>query len=236
MIGPQAKSARQHSGLGQQVAAARLGVSQSYLSMLEDGQRALPQSLSRKMVRVYKLSPARLPLPGKLWEPSAVPLGRLVAQLAGLGYPGFSHLRKARSPMNPAQLLLTTLAQKQLDARTFEALPWLLGKFWKMDQGWLVQQARLHNLQNRLGFVVSLARKAAQLNPSRRPSTDAPRVNFLTGLETALKPSLLASEEPFGQAGLSPAEQKWLRKRRSREARAWHVLTGWRAEALRYVA
>jgi transcriptional regulator with XRE-family HTH domain len=226
------KRARTRAGLSQQQAAAGLGVSQSYLSMLENGQRPLLPGLARKMVRVYKLSPVSLPPSEERWEPELTEPGQLAEELAGLGYPGFAYLRKRRSQMNPGEILLTALSQESLEARLFEALPWLMLKYWDLDKEWLVGQAKLHDLQNRLGFVVALARGLSR----RRDLANSERDTTLEALETSLRKSLLAREEPFSQSALSEAELKWLSRHRPKEAREWRLLTNWRPEALRYVA
>ena len=55
---------------------------------------------------------------------------------------------------NPGEVLLTALAQPDLESRLTEALPWLMLKYPKLDTKWVVSQARLFGLSNRLGFVV----------------------------------------------------------------------------------
>ena len=232
MDGRQFRKARNQAGLRQQQAAAELGVSQSYLSMLEKGQRPLSRKLARRMVQVYKLSPATLPPSQLSWQPRMTDFEQLAADLAGLGYPGFAYLRTRRNPRNPSELLLGALAQDQLEARLFEALPWLVLKYWEMDPEWLVQQAKLHDLQNRLGFVVALARKAGQQSALPDPRRDA----ALKQLEARLRGSLLACEELLAGASVSESERRWLKKHRSKEARAWNVLSNWRPDTLRYVA
>ena len=226
------QQARRNAGLNQQRAASGLGVSQSYLSMLENGQRPLTPELARKMVRLYRLSASSLPPSQPSMADKGVSSDQLAADLAGLGYPGFAYLRSPRPQKNPGELLLTALVQERLEARLFEALPWLLLKYWNMNTEWLVQQAKLHDLQNRLGFVVSLARKAGARSPSRNPQRDA----VLEELESRLRRSLLAKEELLGGTDFSDAERKWLRKHSPKEAREWNVLSKWRPEALRYVA
>jgi hypothetical protein len=114
--------------------------------------------------------------------------------------------------------------------RLFEALSWLLLKYWEMDPEWLVQQAKLHDLQNRLGFVVAPARKAGQ----RSALPDSRRDAALEKLGATLSRGLLAREELL--AGTHVRERRWLKKHRSKEARDWNVLSNWRPEALRYVA
>ncbi len=49
----------------------------------------------------------------------------LAAGLAALGYPGFSHLT-FQHKRDPAQVMLSALRVKNLDARLTEALPWVL--------------------------------------------------------------------------------------------------------------
>ena len=226
------KQARKQAGLTQQRAAAKLRVCQSYLSMVENGQRALSPELARRMVHVYKLSPVSFPPSESQWDPKRADPDQLAADLAGVGYPGFAYLRKGRSKRNPGELLLTALAQDHLEARLFEALPWLVLKHWEMDTGWLVKEAKLHDLQNRLGFVVSLARNARSKASLPNPQRDV----ALEQLESTLKRSLLAKEEVLGETKLSDAEHKWLKEHRPKEARDWNLLTNWRPETLRYVA
>ena len=228
----QFRKARKQAGLSQQQAAAELGVSQSYLSMLERSQRPLSRELARKMVQFYKLSPATLPASQVSWQPKMADLDQVATDLAGLGYPGLAYLRTRRTRRNPSELLLSALAQNQLEARLFEALPWLVLKYWEMDPEWLVQQAKLHDLQNRLGFVVALARKAGR----RSALPDSRRDAALERLEARLRRSLLAREELLAGAQVSESERRWLKTHRSKEARDWNVLSNWRPEALRYVA
>ena len=226
------REARKRVGWSQQQAAAALGVSQSYLSMLEVGERPLRGDLARRVVLAYGLPPTFLPPSGKRWAPKKVDPQELAEELAALGYPGFAYLCKRRTKKNPAEVLLNALAQDGLEARLFEALPWLLLKYWDMSASWLVEQAKLHDLQNRLGFVVTLARKAAQ----KPTSSDVRRDAALESLESSLKRSLLAREEVLGRAGLGETERSWLKKHRPKEAKQWNLLTAWRPEALRYVA
>lgn len=226
------KKARTQAGMSQQKAGASLGVSQSYLSMLENGQRPLLPGLARKMVRVYRLSPVSLPASERRWELKLADPDQLAVELANLDYPGFAYLRKRRSHLNPGEVLLTALSQESLEARLFEALPWLVLKYWNLDETWLVEQAKLHDLQNRLGFVVALARGLSRRSELVNPQRDA----ALEKLESSLKHSLLAREEAFGGSKPSEAELKRLNKHRPKKAREWHLLTNWRPEALRYVA
>jgi transcriptional regulator with XRE-family HTH domain len=223
------KSARSARGLTQAQAAARLGVSQSYFAMLEARKRRLTPELARRAVRAFGLTPAALsPHPTETNSRRAGPTA-LAADLAALGYPGFSHLRPRRwAPRNPAQVLLDTLEQDDLEARVVEALPWLVLKYWPLDRSWLVRETKLRDLQNRLGFVVTLARRLAE----RKGEAD--KVAGLAHLETHLEHSRLAREEPLCHALLPEAERRWLVDHRSADARRWNLLTDWTVDALRY--
>lgn len=227
------KSARRVKRWTQQRAAARLGLSQPYLSMLENGERKLTRRLARRFRSVFNLPPTFVP-PS---DPPDARLGSPVAQtlaeqLSALGYPGFAYLAARRRTKNPAEVLLRALAQDELEARVVEALPWVLVRYWDMDTHWLIQQAKLRNLQNRLGFVVSLARELAE----RREPRNASQVHALTRLEATLEQSRLAREEALGKRNLTARERDWLAKNRPETARRWNLLTDWRVEFLSYAA
>lgn len=215
----QLKTSRLNRGWTQQEAAARLGVTQAYLSMLEEGRRNPSLDLARKLMRVYGLPPTVLPLSD---VPENVTPDFLAHELGSLGYPGFAHLRGATRKVNPAEFLLTALSQRNLEARVAEGLPWLVLRYSDMDFGWLVPQARMRNLQNRLGFSVTLARLA-----SRNEALQAP--------EQMLADSKLEREDSFCKE-LNEPERRWLREHRSEEARQWNLLSDLRPDALRYVA
>ena len=70
--------------------------------------------------------------------------------LAAFGYPGFSY-RKPRQRLNPAEVLHRTLKSADLEARIVEALVWLAVRFADLDWDWIVRQANVEDLQNRLG-------------------------------------------------------------------------------------
>jgi transcriptional regulator with XRE-family HTH domain len=212
----QLKSARLRRGWNQQQAAQRLGVTQAYLSMLESGRRsASPQA--RKLMALYDL-PATV-LPPEPADQAATP-ERLAAELAALGYPGFAHLPARARRVNPAGFLLSAVAQNNLEARTAEGLPWVVLQYPDLPADWLVRESRVRNLQNRVGFVVTLAREAAgrtELEP----------------LERTLADSKLEKEDSFCKQ-LNDAERRWLRENRSEQARRWNLLSDLRPETLRY--
>jgi hypothetical protein len=185
--------------------------------MLERGLRS-PNPLARKLMRMYDLPASLLPVNEVREEVAA---GTLAQQLAVLGYPGFAHLKKRGRTVNPATFLLSALAQKELEARTAEGLPWVVLRYPEMPREFLVREARARNLQNRLGFVVTLSRRAGQRDSFR-------------ALEQTLAESKLEKEDSFCQQ-LNDAERKWLREHRSEEAKQWNLLSDFRPDAVRYV-
>ena len=215
-LGPQLREARLARGWTQQSAAARLGVTQAYLSMLERGLRD-PRPVARKLVRVYGLTANALPLT----EPATAAELDFAVELAGYGYPGFAHLAKHRPKLNPATLLLAALGRSDLEARVAEALPWLVVRFPAMRFDWLVREACARTLQNRLGFVLALAHGAAP-NEALVPCL------------AKLADCKLAREDSFCRR-LNEAERRWLQENASFEAKQWNVLSSLRPTDVRYV-
>lgn len=224
------KAARNHRKWTETEAARRLGMSQSYVAMLEAGQRKLTPRLSRKFKAVYGLSPTVLPMPD-VFEPSVRTTSEaLVKELSVLGYPGFAYVKSGLREKNPAEVLVRALAQENLEPRVVEALPWLLLQYWDMDFRWLVTQAKVNDLQNRLGFVVSLAKTVAE----RSCLANEERRQALADLNDMLEGSRLAREDTFLKRVNTTVERDWLRQNRSEEAKHWNLLTNWRPEHLRY--
>jgi transcriptional regulator with XRE-family HTH domain len=219
---------RKQARLTQKGAAARLGVSQPYLSLLEKGSRPVPQALARKATRLYRLPATALPLPDELNAPPSTSNEELTAELAALGYPGFSYVR-SRKKRNPALVLFKALGQRHLDARLAEALPWVLLNYPELNWSWLVSRAKANNLQNRLGFVTQLAREVAE---ARRDQS----AMLLTELEATLDRARLAREDTLANESMTEAEKSWLRERRPAAAQHWNLLTDLTPGHLRYAA
>jgi transcriptional regulator with XRE-family HTH domain len=212
------RQARKAKGWTQQEAAVRLGLSQAYLSLLEQGKRQVPRSRIQSVLTVYdSLSPLALPMRGqKNWGR----MGdlKLAQQLGGLGYPGFAYMR-ARATWNPAELLVAALTKDELESRTAEALPWLVLAYSNMDWDWVVKQAKLNDAQNRLGFVLTLARSVAEwLNA-------AAVANRLHEVEKQLHASVLRRELTFCHEHMPPAERRWLKQNSTPQAKHWNVLS-----------
>ena len=174
--------------------------------------------LACRLMKVYDLPPTVLPVHEVRDDVTA---DSLAHDLARLGYPGFAHLRRGGPRVNPATFLLTALAQRNLEVRTAEGLPWLVLQYPDMPTDFLVREARARNLQNRLGFVVTLGRQAAGRDD-------------LQPLEQTLADSKLAKEDSFCKE-LNEAERRWLQEHSSEEARQWHLLSDLRPDAVRYV-
>jgi hypothetical protein len=153
----------------------------------------------------------------------------LAESLGRLGYPGFANVHSHVAKKNPGEVLLTALAQDSLEARLAEALPWLPLKYWQMGSTWLVEQSRKLNLQNRLGFVVSLARQVSERDPQNEDRTRA-----LRDLDESLNDSRLAKEDVFYRKPRTDGEKEWLLQNRSAEAVHWNLLTDLKPEHLQY--
>ena len=222
----QLRSGRRAAGLTQQRAADRLGVSQAYLALLERGRRPLTAALGSKVAKLYELGAVALPLtaedPGK-WDSSS-----LAAGLASLRYPGFRQLSGA--PIrNPATILLGAIVSSHVEVRVLEALPWLAVEYHGLNWEWLVRESKLRDVQNRLGFVVTLAEQVAE----RRG--DGAVAAHLHEIGQILERARLVREDTLCQESLSDAERRWLRQRRPIEAEHWNLLTDVKVEGLPYV-
>lgn len=226
MNGLELKRGRLAAKLTQVEAAERLGLSQPYLSQLERGRRAVTRRLARAATSLYQLSPTLLAPPSEPPE-NREASRRLPNQLAALGYPGFSHLRKGLL-VNPAVAVLDALSQRDLDGRVAEAMPWVLEQFPSLDWDWLVDQARRRNLQNPLGFLVTVARLLAEKRTNRVA------VDRLSRVEDELEQSRLVAETTLGREAMPAAERAWLREHRSPEARHWNVVAGLKLQDLSY--
>jgi hypothetical protein len=191
------------------------------------GKRRLTPALVRPVALVYGLPPEVLPVADG-FAPTEMNDQRLAELLAKLGYPGFAHLRAHALKKNPSEVLLTVLAQKSLDGRVVEALPWVAMKY-AQPEPWLVENARKFNLQNKLGFVVTLARRLAE-----KQGTEV-RLRELRQLENELDDSRLAKEDVFYRPLRTESEGEWLRKNRTEDAAHWNLLTDMRLEHLQYV-
>lgn len=218
-------SARNIAGLTQHQAADRLGVSQAYLALLERGRRPVTGQLAARIASLYGLGPVALPLSSQNlaeWNSSS-----LAAGLASLGYPGFRQLAAAPA-VNPASLLLAATVATDIEVRIIEALPWLAVEYVNLDWEWLIREAKVRDVQNRLGFVVTLARQIAEKRGDRATAAR------LQDIEQVLDHARLVREDTLCQASLSDAERRWLRRVRPTEALHWNLLTDLHSQTLPY--
>ena len=230
MIGEQLLQARRNKKWEQAEAAAKMGISQPYLSLLEAGKRPITKPLARRAVRLYKLPPTTLPIE-PLSEELPVPQeGNLASEIAALGYPKLAHAKGKTSKKNPAEVLLTGLSAEDLDSRLVEALPWLVAKYADLDWKETIRIAKINDLQNRLGLIVNVARRLAE------KAHDTERSDKLRRIEDMLSFSRLYREDTLCRASMTEAERKWLKANRSPEAKFWRLLTDLSPEHLDYDA
>jgi transcriptional regulator with XRE-family HTH domain len=226
MTNQQFKAGRTQARLTQMHAAQRLGLSQPYLSQLERGQRPVTPELARVATKVYGLPPTGLPVETATSD-KVLGASRLARQLSGLGYPSFTHLRAEQT--NPAVLVLQSIVQRDLEVRLTEALPWVLGTYPNLNWSWLINQVKLKDVQNRLGFLVGMAKELA-VSRERFRSASKP----LSGVEVKLEHSRLAREDTLCRESMPGAERRWLTSNRSPLAKHWNLLTGLTVDQLSY--
>lgn len=229
MNGEDLKKARLQKVWTQEDAAKSLGVSQGYVSLLEANHRPFSSRLVQKALRAFDLPPTSLPVRSPEMVSATDNSEDYAQSLGALGYPGFSYLT-GRVDRNPADLLLEALSQSDLESRVAEGLPWVVFTYPDMNWDWLVKNAKLKDLQNRLGFVVTLARKVAE-----KMNAEA-KVPVLAKYEALLERSCLVREDTFCHESLTATEKSWLRERRPPEAQHWNLLTDLAPEQLTYAA
>ncbi len=224
MTGQALRQARSNLGLSQVEAAVRLGVSQPLLSLMEKGERAVTPALARKAVTTLHATPELLPVAPDTRHND----DQLAADFGALGYPSYAYL-KGRT-RNPAEVLFDALDRRDLDARLVEALLWLPLKYPNMDWAWLTAQAKLHNHQNRLGFVVSLASRVAQKYAMR----DAAK--RLSEVVKKLEEARLAKTDTLCQESWPTSQRKFAHQQRSALAAHWKLDTRLTEENLAHLS
>ena len=227
VTGDDLKNARKASAWTQAQAAARLGVTQAYLSMVERGERAVSSELASKAVEVFEVPATALPFTE--YQTRAREAGFFQSMLGSLGYPGFAYLRSS-ARLNPVEVLMEALDSDDLDSRVTEALAWLPLAYPHLNWDWLIANAKLRDRQNRLGFVVELARQAAARGGSSQLEEElATRV-------AKLEPSRLLKEDTLCRESMTRAERAWLRTHRPKSAEHWNLLTDLTVDQLDHVA
>jgi hypothetical protein len=107
-------------------------------------------------------------------------------------------------------------------------MPWVLSRYPDLNWEWLVDQAKLKNAQNRVGFLVSLARQLTELD-----KLDPNGAERLREAESRLESAKLVAESTLGQGSVSDRERAWMRENRPELARRWNVLSTLTAEQVR---
>ena len=148
---------------------------------------------------------------------------QLAEEFGGLGYPGYAYLGKTASKF-PANILLDALSRPALEPRLIEALPWLLSEYWQVLPT-LVNETRKLGCQNKLGFLVGLARQIPWTDNQRRR-------DVMTTTEKQLETFLIEEESSF--YAMSEAEKDWIKKRRTAQAAHWRILSSLKPEDLDY--
>lgn len=223
----QLKAGRLRATLTQKQAAERLGVSQPYLSQLEKGERPVTAELASAATTLYRLPATALPLPDTLADEPDTDDALLARQLSGLRYPGFAHLRPRKA--NPAAVILAALVRTDLETRLAEALPWVLMTYPDLDWSWLIRHTKLRDVQNRLGFLVAMAKGLTADRPEYHTA-----FTRLCAAEQQLERARLARQDTLCRESMPNAERHWLESNRSPLARHWNLLTGLTADQLSY--
>jgi transcriptional regulator with XRE-family HTH domain len=210
--------------MSQVEAAAQLGVSQTLLSLMEKGERSVTPAVAQRAVTHLHATPELLPVSTKTRHSD----DQLAADLGALGYPGYGYLRS--QPRNPAEVFFDALDRPDLDARLVEALPWLPLRYSNMDWNWLTTQAKVHNRQNRLGFIVALSAKVAKKYAKRDV------VKRLSQVVKTLEEGRLAKTDTLCQESWPPSQRKFAHNQRSVLAAHWKLDTRLTEENLAYFA
>ena len=224
MQGQWLRDARAQKGWTQQEAAMRLGVSQAYLSLLERNLRRVSRQLLPRLQKRFEVPATELPVDTSTEQGSTQ---QVAEALGALGYPGFTYLKRSKR-VNPAQVLLTALLMQNLETRLTDALPWVAWRYANLNWEWLFNRVKVRDAQNRLGFVLTLAREVAERK------SDQATASRLAAAEQQLERSRLEREDTLCREAMTQAERRWLREHLPPAARHWHVLSDLKAEQLPY--
>lgn len=207
--------------MNQEDLAAKLGVSQGYVSLLERNHRAVPRRLAVKLASVLDMTPTVLPVR----DVKTLNSNQAAKALGALGYEPFGYLAHGRR-LNPAEVLVAVLRTDDVDVRVVEALPWLLVRYWDLNWEWVVRSVKQDDGQNRLGFMLCLAKGLAE------SLSDFKAAASLGEWEQRLQKSRLQEDDTFSRHTLTKVEVNWLRVHRSPEAARWNLLSTLNVESL----
>jgi hypothetical protein len=210
--------------MSQVEAAAALGVSQTLLSLMETGDRAVTEAVALKAVALLDAAPEELPVSLTTRHSD----DELAGDLGALGYPGYAF--RTGELRNPAEVLLDALDRSDLDARLVEALPWLPLQYLNMNWDWLTSEAKFRNRQSRLGFVVSLSARVAKMHAKHDV------VRRLSSVLGVLEEGRLARNDTLCQESWPLAQMRFAHKSRSRLAGHWNLDTRLTEDDLAHLA
>jgi len=114
---------------------------------------------------------------------------------------------------------MEALDSEELDSRITEALPWIPLAYPDLNWEWLLLNAKVHDRQNRLAFVLALASQIAATK------TDSQLESVLKERVRVLERSRLAVEDTLCKQSMTQAERNWLRSHRPHAATFWNLLT-----------
>ena len=216
MSGTEFKTWRRKAGKRQADAARAVGVRQPFVCAVEKGLRPVTPTLSNWLYSVCPEALTAMSLPSR---PETQSDEKLKEMLGSLGYLGFSYLAREHRKAGSLEVLLDALKTEDLDQRVTEALPWILVHRSDLDWRKLTDEARLSNLQNRLGFLMEVTVEAAKR---------VHRVDAAAKLEPWLcwlREARLYKEDTLCKKSLTQVERKRLRRSRPQAARFWRLLT-----------
>src|SRR5207245_2482094 len=113
--------------------------------------------------------------------------------------------------------------------RLAQGIPLVLLSYQDVYCSWRVRHAKLQDVQNRLGFLVAVAK---DLTADRAESD--PAFRQLSAVEQQLEHARLVREDTLCRESMPQAERRWLKVNRSARARHWNLLTGLTADQLSY--
>jgi transcriptional regulator with XRE-family HTH domain len=224
MTGQALRQARKNAGMSQVEAAAHLGVSQTLFSLMEKGERSVAPKVAEWAVEHLRETPEELPVRFEVRRND----DQLAADLGQLGYPGYSYLKG--QPRNPAEVLFDALNRADLDARVVEALPWVPLRYPNLDWKGLTAAAKVHNRQNRLGFVVALAGEVAK----KQAKHDV--AERLSEAVKTLEEGRLAKTDTLCQESWPPSQREFAHRQRSGLAAHRNLDTRLTEESLAHLA
>lgn len=224
--GSEFKTWRKKAGKTQADAANAVGVQQPFVCAVEKGLRPVTPAMRNWLYSVCPEALTATPPPDRSATQSSE---NLKEQLGSLGYPGFAYLASESRKADSLKVLLDALKTEDLDQRVTEVLPWVLAHQTDLDWRKLTNEARLSNLQNRLGFLLDVTVDAAKrLHWNDAAARLEPWLYWL-------RDARLYKEDTLCQKSLTQVERRRLRRSRPKAARFWRLFTDLNAKEIAHV-